>query len=246
MRLICINGWSASAALLKGFTECLSKTHEVIVLDHLYQYAWDEVRARLDSLIEKDTVLMGWSLGGMLALRYVQESLTAQHRLKALVLLQVPPCFMQKTDWPSGVSAEAFESLQGIVEERKAIKLARHFSQLMIAGSDDVSTERKIVKAQYHEENLPDWPVLSTGLNLLKTLDLRDSPATLSLPIFGLYGEKDALISPEVSGYFREHYLRFKAVSLPGMGHFPFGRHVQAVARKIDDFLLETADESYS
>lgn len=250
MRIICINGWSASAALLGGFEKYLRQNHEVIVLDHLYQYPPDEIRSQLDNLMKKDTVLMGWSLGGMLAVHYIQTSAVAFSSVRALILLQVTPCFMQKTGWSLGVRKEDFEVLQSLVEARKATRLVRHFSHLMLAGTDDISEESFRVKERYNVDSLPDWPILSTGLSVLKDLDLRDFLPSLSLPVLGIFGENDVLIKPEVRQYSSEHCPEFKGVSLPGMGHFPFGKHAETVAKCINDYLqtvtlMSLADDGY-
>src|SRR5690606_11195893 len=50
--------------------------------------------------IPANSVLIGWSLGGMIAIRIAHKIPDA---IRAVILLASTPCFVKKNDWPFGV-----------------------------------------------------------------------------------------------------------------------------------------------
>jgi len=246
MRLIFLNGWSASASLLGELPNLLSEKYELIVVDHIYQYSPEEIRRKIEALLNDETVLLGWSLGGMLALQALIEDSSLSAKLRAVIVLQATPCFMKKADWTSGVAEDAFIDLEAEVETQNGKKLVRLFTQLMLAGSVDPSAERKRINGRYTAGNLPAWPVLKKGLLYLRELDLRHSLEQLQLPVYGLYGANDALIRPEVMSFLEKHCASFKGQIIPQMGHFPFGQFAGTIAHKIMTFLESVPKKSDS
>jgi pimeloyl-[acyl-carrier protein] methyl ester esterase len=237
MRLIFLNGWSASAALLGELPGRLCAKQELIVLDHLYQDSPEEISCKIEALLTEDTVLMGWSLGGLLAMQYLLAQPVEALRPLALILLQATPCFLQKADWPVGVSEEHFDALAEVTDSRNSLKLIRVFSQLMVAGSAWPKEEKNKIKAVYRPEDLPDWPALSNGLDYLKELDLREYISRLQLPVLGIYGQNDVLVKSEVIEFMARQCINFKGELFSQMGHFPFGHQVEKVAQCINEFL---------
>lgn len=233
MRLIFLNGWSASVALLGELPERLSEKHELIVLDHVYQYSPEEMRRKIEALLSDETVLLGWSLGGMLAMQMLIAQSSFSAKLRALIVLQAPPCFINKADWSYGIAESAFEELEVVLASCNGQKLSRIFTHLMVAGSTEPSEERRRIKLHYSAETLPAWPVLEQGLRYLKELDLRRALSQLQLPVYGLYGANDALIKPEGMSFLGEHCPDFHGEVIPDMGHFPYGHFTETVAKKI-------------
>lgn len=246
MRLIFLNGWSASASLLGELPDLLSERYELIVVDHIYQYSPEEIRTKIEALLNEDTVLLAWSLGGMLALQALIEDSSLSAKLRAVIVLQTTPCFMKKADWSAGVAEEAFIDLEAEVEKQNGKKLVRLFTQLLLAGSVDPSAERKRISTHYTPSDLPSWPVLEKGLLYLRELDLRHSLEQLQLPVYGLFGANDALIKPEVMPFLGKHCVSFKGEMIPQMGHFPFGQFVGIIAHKILTFLESVPKKSDS
>lgn len=237
MRLIFLNGWSASAALLGELPDLLSERHELIVVDHIYEYSPEEIHTKIEALLSDETVLLGWSLGGMLAIQALIEQRSLSDKLLAVIVLQATPCFVNKADWTLGVAEEAFNDLEAVANKQNGKKLVRLFTQLMVAGSTEPSEERNRINAQYMSESLPPWPVLAKGLHYLKALDSRQLLHQIQLPVYGLYGANDALINAEVMTFLEKHCANFKVEMIPEMGHFPFGRFAETVAQKILVFL---------
>lgn len=250
MRIVMLNGWSVSSPALDRFQEKFAAQDdgldqvEFVVVDHHYGDELLSLFKQLDVLVDKDTVLMGWSLGGMLALKYLQflklETSVGSgkaDRLKAVIILQAPPCFLKKEDWLYGVPFDEFHRLSESVADKQGAQLIRLFSYLLVTGSCFANQDRRFLKTRYTLEFLPDWPILEKGLSYLNELDLRDELAMIDVPVFGVFGANDALVSSQAMHYFKNHLPAFEAIMIDRMGHFPFGEHGQQVFDRIHFFL---------
>ncbi len=232
MRLIFLNGWAVSVEMLGDFSGYLPE-HEVIVLDHLYGLSLDEMANKINALLNEDCVIIGWSLGGMLALKLLLASHLNTQNLHALILLGVSPCFIKKANWQLGVDESAFAAIAATVEKQNANNLLRMFSRLLLAGSRTKDEDKKRLNDAFTTKALPDWESLKKGLDWLRDLDLRSSMPNLTLPFFGFYGESDALINPELRSWMEQASPFFHGAVIPGMGHFPFGGFAPEIARHI-------------
>jgi pimeloyl-ACP methyl ester carboxylesterase len=239
--ILVINGWSAPVAIWSDFLNdgFESYSHEILSLDNLLNL--DEFNQLINSKIKPGTLLIGWSLGGELALHYLMSKLVKSNQKDVIgfVLLQSTPCFVNRDDWQSGVSEEDFSSLQGLLEASDLNELVRRFSFLMLAGSQYRKQDRKFLASHYHSETLPSIESLGYGLALLKTFDLRAAIAHIDLPFIWILGDKDSLISPGIEAY--ESLISTSkngSVKLMNdMGHFPCGQHADQVKEIIFQFM---------
>lgn len=235
MRVVFLNGWGASSAMLDEFKSLLPPGYQLHVLDNLYQFELADLVSRIDDLMTSDTILMGWSLGGMLALYYASLH-TKKHKPKALVILNASACFLERDDFTEGVKNADFAELKQVATNQNSKTLLRLFSHLLVEGSLTHKEDRRYLKRVFNLETLPSWPVLLKGLDYLETLDLRDELAFIHEPTLFLLGEKDVLISAS------PHSKALKNKSLEvdvvyGMGHFPFGTYAEDVVGVIVAYL---------
>tara|TARA_R110001592_G_scaffold191441_1_gene437679 strand:+ start:13093 stop:13824 length:732 start_codon:yes stop_codon:yes gene_type:complete len=240
MRLVFLNGWAASSVMLEGLKSYLPSSYELHVLDDLYQYELAEIISRIDALMTSDSVLMGWSLGGILALYYASLN-TDHHKPKALVLLNSTACFLERANFTEGVKRADFDALKGVVQAQDTKALLRLFSYLLVEGSSGYKEDRRSLKRVFNSESLPNWVVLSKGLDYLESLDLRAVLACIHQPTLFVLGEKDALInaSSSLNSLKNEN---FKVDVVSGMGHFPFGINAQKVTDIIVGYLYSLSE----
>jgi pimeloyl-[acyl-carrier protein] methyl ester esterase len=236
MRLIFLNGWSASSGLLGKMVDALSKDHELIVINHLYQFSNEDINSRIDEVMTEDSVLIGWSLGGMLAMQYLQQK-SARIKPVAMILLQSTPCFIQKNEWPFAVSEQDFRKLEIIVSQHHPRQFVRHFIQLMVSGSAAPEEDRSMIRSTFTDAFLPTRDVLLKGLSYLRDLDLRESLSEIDVPVYAIFGEQDVLISVEVESCLETHLKQFTSTIIAGMGHFPYGHKLDEVLQGMTDFL---------
>lgn len=175
---------------------------------------------------------LGWSLGGLVALR---GALDRPGHVRALVAIAASPRFVVGADWPHGVGAETFRAFADGLGTSYHATIER-FLALETLGSPEAQSELRALRQQVFARGEPDAAVLCDGLAILDTTDLRAELATLTVPSLWIAGRRDRLIPAGAMRWAAEHapgghYLELAA------GHAPFLSHAEAVADAVDAFL---------
>ena len=173
-------------------------------------------------------LLLGWSLGGLLAL-----GIALQHPelLEGLVLVSSSPAFCQRPDWSPAIPAATLEDFaQRLREDPQGTR--RRFLALQVLN--DPQGRRAL-------EGLSAWPMpdqtcLADGLRLLQEVDLRSQLRRLPMPVHIVHGRQDRIVPVGANEYLHQHLTGSRFTLLEQAGHAPFLSHPQACAHA----LLET------
>jgi pimeloyl-ACP methyl ester esterase len=138
-------------------------------------------------VIPDQAVVMGWSLGGMLALQLAHQ---VPQQLAGLVLLASNIKFVQCVDWPWALPVAELDYFRQEFR-RTPSKTLRRFCSLQVQGEQDSSLLRHL------STQLDPQPSVE-GLDWLQQLDLRHAWCDLSIPCLALYGTDDVLVPAEV------------------------------------------------
>lgn len=158
--------------------------------------------ARIAKGIGKGVTLIGWSMGGMVAMR-----LTAMvpDKLRALVLISTTPRFLKSFDFPFGLSPALLRNLQKRIRA-EGIKAFHSlvFKDRKVTGLADLTPERA-------ESELAE----------LAKVDLRDALPKIDVPTLIIHGSRDEICLPAAANYMKETIRNSKLVMLEGVGHAP-------------------------
>lgn len=178
--------------------------------------AWLDHLAGL--LPDRPCMLVGWSLGGMLAMQLAHR---LPERVAKLVLIGTTPRFCAAEDWPQGCAQTLFDGFQAALASRSRRALNRFF-RLMLQG-DGLTQEsyNRIAADAVDRAHPPTFEALQAGLDLLKRLDLRAIVPTLSMPALLLHGEADAIIDPACARWLADHLPNASCELIPACGHAP-------------------------
>ena len=179
----------------------------------------------------------GWSLGGLVALAAAS---TRPADVPALAMLCASPRFVRGEDWPAGVAASVFRDFATGLRDDYRATLDR-FVALEAFGSDHAREEIRALREELFARGEPAASVLTVGLELLETCDLRDRLPALAVPSTWIAGRRDRLVDPRA--------MRDAAALAPhGMfhvvehaGHAPFLTHADDVAARLDAFVRATS-----
>jgi len=179
----------------------------------------DWIQTLAQQLPEEPCLLVGWSLGGMLALELMRQF---PQRITALALVSATPCFHRKEDWQAGCDDLAFSVFEAAVSSGSARLLNRFFALMLHADGLSRSDYHALAKRAVDRE-CPTSPAgLSDGLQLLARLDSRGSTAGISVPTLVLHGEQDAIVSVESGRWLAESIAGSRIKLFSDCGHAPF------------------------
>ena len=130
-------------------------------------------------------VLVGWSLGGMLALQ-LQRRYPA--RFSAVVTIASNACFVARPDWQAAMPSETFKQFYADMRSDPA-KTLKRFALLVTQGS---AQRRELGKVLKWDQADPQQRL--HGLALLGVLDNRASLARGTAPAMHCLAGKDALV----------------------------------------------------
>lgn len=221
-----LNGWAMSATAVQPLVNALAPLGTVTVLS-LPDYIQDSVAASLAYLkriIPPQTHLIGWSLGGMLALQ-----LATQSDYRAITCLGANLCFVSKPSWPWAMSQADFELFykRQFTQPDRNLKRFEH-----LCWQDPKLISRpalSLVDPTYRPQHLM-W-----GLDALAQLNNHYAVDQVHTPQLHLFATHDALVPIQSHYQFQLRWPHILSELVPGSHAFPV-QHPQKVARIIQSF----------
>ena len=239
--LVLLHGWAMHGGVLAALADALADDFRIHVVDLPGHGSSREetpgglaITARRIAERIPPAIWLGWSLGGLVALR---AALDVPQRVRGLVLIAASPRFVRGPDWPDGVPPEVFAQFaEGLDRDYRAT--IERFLALETLGSPHAQSELRELRAQVFARGEPAASVLHEGLATLDATDLRADLARLESPSLWIAGRRDRLVSPRAMRRAAElaphaRYLEINA------GHAPFLGHADAVATAIREFVHE-------
>ncbi|MFK0570868.1 alpha/beta fold hydrolase [Endozoicomonas sp.] len=251
--IVLISGWAMPAGVMEALAEALDADHRRVSIVELpglvmeseankIQYDWDSLLQYLDQqLFEKPIVLVGWSLGGMLATLYASRY---PDKVAGVVNLAVNGCFVKRHDWPDAMDPSLFTSFyEGMAQSCK--QTLQEFSLLCSAGSARRKEQARTLQALMADadfENQAQGDTLLRLLALLGKSDIRSALADIRCPVTHLFGQDDALVPVTAAHAIEQQFPRHRVNVVAG-GHGFFMDDPASVVREIQTLLPEK--ESY-
>jgi pimeloyl-[acyl-carrier protein] methyl ester esterase len=177
--------------------------------------------------------LMGWSLGGQIALD-LAAAMPAQ--IDKLVLVATTPRFVAAADWPYGMKLEVITKMATQLREDYQ-QTVRDFLDLQVRGSmDGTSVVDQMRHAlSVHGEAKPE--ALEAGLNTLATSDLRPTLPHVLTPTLVIAGQNDRITAPGASRVLAAALPDARYVEMRRAAHAPFLSHRKEFIAVLEPFL---------
>lgn len=196
-------------------------------------YTVDRLADRLAAATPSPAVLVGWSLGGMVALAWAAMW---PERVRGLVLVGATPAFVQRADWPHAITPVLFETFAHSLAHDWRATLQR-FLALQARGSDAARTVIGRLRAILFAHGEPAPETLAAGLDLLRTTDLRPRLADVRVPTLIVHGGRDTLCPPAAAEWLAANLTNARLALLPHAAHAPFLSHPEAFRTRLEEFL---------
>ena len=224
--LILIHGWGMNASIWDGIEGELSKNNKLIIVnlpgmggcENINNYSMDSLVDELNLLIPINSIIIGWSLGGQLAIAYQRKY---SKKIKKLILVSTTPCFISKQGWVHGIKKEVFEkfSKQLVLNWRKTIE---QFFLLQLYGMPNMRKVANNLQQKIFELGDPEPNALIDSLELLTTNDLRSDLYKVDVETLIISGGRDKIIPPTASVYMAEKISGASLEIFENANHLPF------------------------
>jgi pimeloyl-[acyl-carrier protein] methyl ester esterase len=240
--LLLLHGWGFHSSVWDGFAQPLAQRHRVQMIDlpghgHSTEAPFTDLDTIVDEIAPKipdRTIACGWSMGGLVAQR-----LAIRHPLKvrALALMSTTPCFTKRRGWRHGTAqATLAQFARGLRDQPKAtLKTFVTLNALDIPGAR--STVRDLMR-RLDERPAPSRKALDAGLEMLRTIDLRNEARTIAVPTVVIHGALDRIVAPGAGTWLTRAIRGARGIELPDAAHLPFVTHGNATLealRLLDD-----------
>ena len=196
--LVLLHGWGVNQGVWHTLLNDISPKVSVLCLDipgfGLAQqlpspYDFDAVLAVLATQIPANSLVCGWSLGGLLAIALAERY---PLKVKELGLIAATPCFLRQAGWP-GMKEVVMQQFALSLQRDLSLTVSR-FLAIQAMGSATAKSDAAALKQAIAAYPQASSVALSAGLAFLTNQDLRQSFAALSQPVVGCFGALDSLV----------------------------------------------------
>jgi pimeloyl-[acyl-carrier protein] methyl ester esterase len=190
--------------------------------------------------IAPGAVVLGWSLGGLVAL---DAALDMPQRLRGLVLANATPRFVTAPDWPQAMAPEQLQAFaDGLSQDYK--ETLQRFLTLQVRGDESARALLRQLRDALFAHGEPDTASLANGLTVLKDSDLRARLRQVSVPTLVLAGGYDRLTPPAASEAMAAQISGARLEVFPKSAHAPFISHAEAFATAVLGFVHDLHKEA--
>lgn len=189
----------------------------------------DEVVEQLIPIIPEGAIIMGWSLGGLIAQALAQR---LSEQVAALILIATTPRFVVAEDWPYALRPEVLQAFADNLAQDYTATVKRFFAlQFMGVRSDPAALQAWRDQILQEPASLA---ALGDGLAILGSADCRHTP--VKQPCLWILGRLDKLIPSDLTAGLQA--LNYENVQvLPKAAHLPFVTHPDEFMQLVEDFM---------
>ncbi|MDR0565343.1 MAG: alpha/beta fold hydrolase [Azoarcus sp.] len=234
--LVFLHGWGMAPAVWRPITAALGTENFDIHTPALPGHggnpahvpatltAWAETLA---PVLPSAAVVVGWSLGALLALELARVRPKSVSRL---FLIGATPCFVASPGWPHGLDPTVMASFSKnyALEPKQTL---RRFLTLQTLGEASRRQWLPLLDAAAVPHTEQPLPALADGLKILTETDLRPQIAAIRQPVRLIHGQNDALMPCGAAHWLSAALPRARLDVLDNCGHtLPLSRADNCVA----------------
>ncbi|MDO3383394.1 malonyl-ACP O-methyltransferase BioC [Gilvimarinus algae] len=245
--IVLLHGWGFDRASMASLVEPLRALADVWCLDlpgfgesTPVEYRADVLADCLAEHLPPRAVLIGWSLGGVLAVDYAARY---PERVTALATLATNARFVVSDTWPEAMAPDVNLAFNRGFACAPAATVKR-FCALAAQGGREARPLARTLQQMSCPLAEPRADCWSEALEYLASRDMRKALAELTVPRLHLFGEADALVpvsaGPAVAGLAPSAHIEVVA----GAGHALHLDRPDFVAARLQTFVREAGNNS--
>ena len=196
-------------------------------------YTADSLADAVAGTLPEPVNLVGWSMGGMVALALAARH---PHKVSKLVLVGPSPAFVNRPGWDLGLAPEVLAGFANDLERDYRATLLR-FLALQARGGDGARAVVGRLRETVFARGEPASEVLAAGLELLRTVDLRGVVQDVLCPTLVVHGAHDTLCPVEAGQWLAAQIPQARLAQQGGASHGPFISHPDWFGETVSEFV---------
>ena len=208
--LVFLHGWGLRSIVWDNLIPALVQRHRIHLLDlpgH-GESAWNDnitglatFADSIASVIPKNSTIVGWSLGGLVAQHLAVHNPDLVARL---VLITSTPKFLADGDWEFGVEPAVLDDFAKKLNTNYT-QTVSDFLTLQVRGQERATSTLRELKRRILPGPQPDRRAMQVTLEILRHSDLRSQLELIKQPTLVFAGEHDRLTLPEACEYLADY-----------------------------------------
>ncbi len=201
--LVLLHGWAMHGGVFDSLVKKLKQQYHVHIIDlpgfgfsrdDNGVYSLDEVTELLIAEFcereLKDIILIGWSLGGLIAQNICIKN---SELISKLVLISSVPKFIYADDWSNGID-ESILSIFHVSMQENFRKTVLRFLSLQVIGDELAMLQLRLLRQDIFVRGEPNPDALKSGLVILQESDLREKSNEIRQPCLLFSGTHDQIV----------------------------------------------------
>jgi len=213
--LVLLHGWAFNSDIFQSLIDKYKANYRITVIDLPGHGRSRDIDGNIESwcneltkIIPEKSILLGWSLGGLLS-----TYIASQIEISKLILVAATPCLINNENWNYGISSEVFDQF-AINLKNDSTKSLKRFVSLQ---SKDKSQLQELYKSI--QKYPPSYSALNNGLEIIINSDLRDIYKDITVPKTTILGSLDTLVPVKIKEWYEAVGSQ---TSIICSGHLPF------------------------
>ena len=239
--LALLHGWGLHGGIWEDVRERLAQYFRVHVVDlpgygsnpACEPYTLETLARRVAAALPEYTHVVGWSLGGQVALQWAR---VAPQQIDKLILISTTPCFGQREDWTHGLSDPVMAEFATSLEQDYEGTLKR-FLSLQARSGEEARATIATLREKLFARGKPSLETLRSGLAILSELDMREVVSEIKHEALVIHGSHDTLTPPAAAQWLARTLSHAQREMISGAAHAPFLSHPQATLDAMTGFL---------
>ena len=245
-----LHGFGCDSRVFASIGTKLSKTYDVLMVDlpghgqtkeefRDFRFSAYTIIHALDQYLEEPYSLLGWSMGGQIALEMFGQKKEhkcdhagCKHELfESMILISTTPKFVHSDDFPVGMNKAIFNKFRKGIETDAKAQLD-DFYKLLFSAKEDGS---KFIPGLKEQE--PKQKTLVDCMSSFEKFDERKILPKINIPTLIITGDEDNVIDPKAS-YFMSQEIKGSSLKVfKGAGHAPHLTREKEMIDEIEKFL---------
>ncbi|WP_241973768.1 pimeloyl-ACP methyl ester esterase BioH [Candidatus Pantoea edessiphila] len=239
--LVLIHGWALNSEVWNCIIPFLRKKFRLHLVDlpgygrsqSFNNLNLNDLAKSLIPFIPPKAVLIGWSLGGLVAMKL---ALIESINLGGIITVSSSPKFIATDSWP-GIKLEVLQNFQYYFQKNLKRSVER-FLILQTSSSKQLNLDILKLKKAIFTQPIPSSEVLNDGLKILIVTDMRKELVSIKIPFLRIYGALDSLVPRDIVPMIDKLIPASSSMIIKKAAHAPFVSHPDTFCKYISEFLI--------